>query len=127
MRLRIWLVALCTAAGLLAQRGDPPAVQLWAVSDGVRVSPVTGNLIENKPFIHKDYPAGNPRNGNIVWDPKTKTVQLRAARNEFTAFQLIIEVWQPQNDFDVKFDHLTHARGARIGGKRRRRKDGTGT
>jgi len=117
MRLRIWLAALCFAVGLLAQEHDPPAVQLWAVSDGVRVSPVTGNLIENKPFIHKDYPTGNPREGNLVWDSKSKTVRLRAARNEFAAFQLIIEAWQPQNDFDVKVDHLVHPSGARIGGK----------
>lgn len=93
-------------------------IRLWAVSDGVRVSPVTGNLIESKPFIHADYPAGNPRKGNLVWDPANKTVTLKAARNEFTAFQLIVETTEPQNGIDVKFTALRHEAGAvRIDGR----------
>ena len=115
MRLFTWMtVVLCSATAFSQQ---PPAVRLWAVSDGVRVSPVTGNLIENQPFIHKDYPAGDPRDGNLVWNPAARTVSLKAARNEFAAFQLIIETGQPQNDFDVKLELLTHeASGARIDG-----------
>jgi hypothetical protein len=88
------------------------------VSDGVRVSPVTGSLIESKPFIHADYPTGNPRRGNLVWSEGSKTVSLKAARNEFAAFQLIVETVEPQNGIDVKFAALAHEGGAaRIEGR----------
>jgi hypothetical protein len=92
-------------------------VRLWAVGDGVRVSPVSGRLIESRPDIHKDYPAGDPRSGNSVWDPSTKTVTLKAARNEFTAFQLVIETDQPREDVDVRCDPLQNGSGARIEGR----------
>ena len=41
------------------------------------------------PDIHKDYPPGSFRTKNLVWDALLKTVALKAARNEFTAFQTI--------------------------------------
>src|SRR5438552_848418 len=86
---RAWMVA----AVLLAIRlgAQTPAVQLWAVSDGVRVNPVGGKLFESRPDIHKDYPAGDPRAANSVWNAASKTVSLKAARNEFVAFQVIAE------------------------------------
>jgi hypothetical protein len=115
MRLPLWLPVLFASHVVFAQ--EQP-IRLWAVSENVRVSPVTGNLIENKPLIHKDYPTGNPRDGNLVWNASTKTVTLKAARNEFTAFQLIIETVQPQNQIDVKFASLNHVGGAaKITGK----------
>ncbi|HSB14446.1 MAG TPA: hypothetical protein VLE22_08300, partial [Bryobacteraceae bacterium] len=112
--MRALLFLLFLAVNALAQA---PGVRLWAVSENVRVSPVTGNLIEAQPLIHKDYPTGNPRNGNIAWDAASKTVRLKAARNEFTAFQLIIEVVEPQAGFDVKFSKLEQLGGARIEGR----------
>lgn len=112
--MRALLFFLFLAANALAQA---PGVRLWAVSENVRVSPVTGNLIEAQPLIHKDYPTGNPRNGNIVWDATSKTVRLKAARNEFTAFQLIIETVEPQAGFDVMFAKLEQPGGARIEGR----------
>jgi hypothetical protein len=70
-------------------------VRLWAVSDGVRVKPVTGRLLEDRTAIHKDYPTGDYRARNAVWDAATLTVSLQAARNEFVAFQLVLEAGQP--------------------------------
>lgn len=114
MRLPLWITAFFICAAALAQE---PGIALWAVSDGVRVSPVTGKLLENRPDIQEDYPAGDPRQGNLVWDPATRTVSLKAARNEFTAFQLVIEAREPQIEIDVKFDRLAHPGGARIEGR----------
>ncbi len=78
------------------------AVRVWAVSDGVRVNPVTGELLEARRDIHADYPAGDIRRKNLVWDSQTRTVALHAARNEFTAFQAIVESDQPVEDIDVQ-------------------------
>ena len=109
MRSFRFIAALVMVPAAFAQQA---AVRLWAVSDGVRVSPVTGNLLESKPFVHSDYPSGNPRKGNLVWDAAGKTVTLKAARNEFTAFQLVIEAAEPQNQVDVKLAALVQENGA---------------
>jgi len=52
-----------------------------------------------------------------VWDPATKTVALRAARNEFTAFQLVIEADQPREGFDIQCAGLQNDQGVRIAGR----------
>ncbi|PYV38853.1 MAG: hypothetical protein DMG06_24620, partial [Acidobacteria bacterium] len=97
---------------------DSPAVKLWAVGDGVRINPLTGKLfIEGRTDIHKDYPVGDFRSRNLVWDGKARNVTLKAARNEFVAFQLIIESLQPVDDIDVTFLELQHSSGARIAGR----------
>ncbi len=116
--MRRYFVLSCFLLSVAVKASSQNAgVGLWAVSDGVRVSPVTGKLIENRPDIHADYPAGDPRDGNLVWDPGSKTVILKAARNEFTAFQLIIEVDRPQEGFDVHCEGLANSRGGRIEGR----------
>ena len=66
-------------AGQIA--AQTPAVRLWAVSDGVRVNPVTGQIYEQRADIHKDYPTGDFRQANSVWNAATKTVSLKVARN----------------------------------------------
>lgn len=107
------LLLFC-AARLGAQT---PAVRLWAVSDGVRVNPTTGQVIEARTDIHADYPAGDFRAANPVWNAASRTVSLRAARNEFVAFQVIVETAQPVTGVDVKFAGLTGPSGARLEGK----------
>ncbi|MBI1788261.1 MAG: DUF4091 domain-containing protein [Acidobacteria bacterium] len=97
-----WILLAAAAGSLMAQ------VQLWTVSDGVRVSPVTGRVIEGRPDIHRDYPPSDFR--------KTKTVSLKGARNEFVAFQLVIEAAQPVEGVDVHLTELKHGSGSRITG-----------
>lgn len=112
-RIGIAIAALCVVR-LAAQS---PAVRLWAVSDGVRVNPVTGQVYERRPDIHKDYPAENFRAANLVWSAASKTVSLKAARNEFAAFQVIVEVPKRAYDVNVAFSGLTGPLGARIDGR----------
>ena len=92
-------------------------LRVWAVGDAVRVSPVTGNLIEDRTNIHKDYPTGDYRARNAIWESGTKTVSLKAARNEFIAFQLVLDTPQPVDGIDVKLGALDNASGARISGR----------
>ena len=107
-------VAAVLAVRLAAQT---PAVRIWAVSDGVRVNPVTGRMFEARTDIHKDYPAGNFHEANSVWNAAAKTVSLKAARNEFTAFQAIVEAPQGAEAVNVKFPGLKGPNGASINGK----------
>ena len=106
--------ALLVAVNLAAQT---PAVRLWAVSDGVRVNPVTGQVFEQRTDIHKDYPTENFREANAVWSAPAKTVSLKAARNEFVAFQVIAEAAEPVSGIHVRFSGLTGPNGSRIEGK----------
>jgi len=94
-----------------------PGIQLWAVSDGVRVNPVTGRIFEQRDDIHKDYPSGDFRAANSVWSAAKKTISLKAARNEFVAFQLIVEGAAPVRDVNVHFAGLAGPNGARVDGK----------
>jgi hypothetical protein len=84
MKAQVWFFVLALLPNCSAQ------VSIWAVSDGVRVNPVTGKLLEDRTDIHKDYPTGDYRTSNSVWNASSKTVSLKATRNEFVAFQLII-------------------------------------
>jgi hypothetical protein len=93
------------------------AIKLWAVSDGVRVNPVTGKLFESRPDIHSDYPVSEYAAVNPVWNGANKTVSLKAARNEFAAFQLVIESGGPAANIDVRLAELVHASGVRLSGR----------
>ena len=95
----------------------PGAVRVWAISDGVRVNPVDGQVFEARPDIHRDYPAGDPHESNSVWNAQTKTVSVRAARNEFVAFQVIVETDSTVGGLDVNASAMKGPGGAEIGGK----------
>jgi len=107
---------LAAVFALMAQ-APPRGIQVWAVDDGVRVNPVTGKLIEGRPDIHRDYPARDPRAGNLVWDAQSKTVRLKAAKNEFVAFQVMIEAQDGAKGVDVKLPALNGPGGYRIAGR----------
>jgi hypothetical protein len=118
MRIRTPILALAAFLVVfsLPQR-VAAAVTVWAVSDGVRVNPVSGAVLEARPDVHADYPADDFRRRNLVWDADSRTVSLHAARNEFTAFQAIIETGQPVEEVDVSLAALRHAGGTEIAGQ----------
>ena len=82
--------------------GDP-AVRVWATGDGVRVNPVTGKYLEDRPDIHKDCPSGDYSRRNAVWDAAGSKVTLAGARNEFVAFQVIVAADRPVGGVKVRF------------------------
>src|SRR5213592_672196 len=108
MKILVWLLALALSPAGLAE------VRIWAVGDCVRVNPVTGKLLEDRLDIHKDYPTGDYRSSNSIWNAASKTVSLKAARNEFVAFQLIVEAAQPAAGINLKFTGLTGPNGVSI-------------
>ena len=112
-RLILYFAIAAAAAVPFAEAG----VTLWAVSDGVRVNPVTGRLIEDRTDIHNDYPTGDYRSSNAIWNGKVKTVSLEAARNEFVAFQVIIESTEPVEGIDLDPIELRQTSGAVLSGR----------
>jgi len=93
------------------------SVRVWATHDGVRVNPETGRYFEDRPDIHSDYPTGDYKSGNSVWDAASGTISLHAARNEFVAFQVIVEADRPVGPVSVEFDRLTGPGGACLDGR----------
>jgi Domain of unknown function (DUF4091) len=107
--------ALLLAAAALPQLpAQVSPLHLWVVGDGVRVSPRTGRLLENRPDIHRDYPSADPRAGNAVWDAAARTASLKCARNEYCAFQLVIDSVGPAEAIDVRLPVLQGPDAARI-------------
>jgi hypothetical protein len=85
-----------TFLALLAAAPAAASLNVWAIGDGVRVNPQTGRLIEERSV------AANYRHRSSVWDGSRRTVTVRAARNEFVAFQLVLEAIQPVSGVDVE-------------------------
>src|SRR6476660_2154871 len=110
--MRMFISLMILLGSFPSARGQEARV--WAVGDGVRVNPVTGAVFEARPDIHKDYPAGDPRRGNSVWNPQTKSVSLKAARNEFVAFQVILETDSQIQDANISIPALKGPAGAII-------------
>jgi hypothetical protein len=52
-----------------------------------------------------------------VWDAASRTVSLKAARNEFVAFQVIVESDEPRDGIDMQCGALNGPGGARITGR----------
>jgi hypothetical protein len=73
------------------------------------VNPITGTVFEERADVHPDYPAGDFREANSVWNAATKTVALKAAGNQFVAFQVIVEA--PTEGVDVRFPGLAGPKG----------------
>lgn len=92
------------------------SIRVWATGDGMRVSPETGKYLEDRTDIHKDYPTGDYRERNAVWDAAKGLVALHAARNEFAAFQVIVAAAEPVSGVKVTLDGLTGPGNARLTG-----------
>ena len=68
-------------------------VRVWAAPELLKIDPRTGGLLEQTGFP-------DHRSANSVWDGTT--VRLKAARNEFAGFQLVVESDQPVADIEVR-------------------------
>lgn len=109
------LLVLLSLPCLLPLRAE---VKVWAVEDGVRVDPVSGRvLVQGRTDIHADYPTADYRGSNLVWDAESRTVKLQSARNEFVAFQVVVDTDRPIRNVDVTFTRLTHGSGAVLEGR----------
>ena len=93
------------------------SLNVWATGDGCRVSPENGRYLEDRTDIHADYPTGDYEQKNAAWDAAASRVNLHAARNEFVAFQVVVESDAPVPGVSVAFDRLTGPGGVEIAGR----------
>jgi len=88
-------------------RGESlPAVGVRAVGDGVRVNPETGLYFEDRTDVHADYPTGDYRSRNPVWDAGDARISLHAARNEFVSFQVVVDSVNPVSRVNLRVGNL---------------------
>jgi hypothetical protein len=90
------------------------ALRVWAIGDGVRVDPVSGNLIENMQTYFGPAVEGNPKEQNWIWNDATSTISLKAARNEVVACQIIVETDRKISGIDIKSADLTGPGGHKL-------------
>jgi hypothetical protein len=85
------------APALRSREGRPAGLRplVWAFPELLKLDPRTGALLEQ---------AESPdhRAHNSVWDAASRTVRLAGARNEFVAFQLVVESSAPLSGVEVK-------------------------
>jgi hypothetical protein len=68
------------------------AMDIWCIGDWVKVNPVNGKIWEeNATFYSKHWTLTNYKISNPVWDKNNNLVRIYGARNEYVAFQIIIE------------------------------------
>lgn len=99
--MRLWVRLVLLAAWTTALHGQARAedvapakdATVWAIDDKDKVHPITGNLLSEGVAVYsgREPSKGSYRKNNCVWDASTKTVRLFSGRNEFVAFQLVIE------------------------------------
>jgi len=105
-------------------------MMIWVLGDSHKVNPISGNVLEEH-YWHQIEGKGDPyyaapsyqgdRSGNLhkksaVWDHDTKRISLRAASNEFAAFQVIVaHTGKPLKGVTVSVGKLTGPDGATIG------------
>lgn len=98
-------VFILSAVGLAGAAGaEKPLV--WVASDVCKVNPISANVLEEhyfhrireskRPYYAAPSYQGKARQGEFrrrssVWDAARKLIRLRAASNEFVAFQVIVE------------------------------------
>ncbi len=89
-------------------------LKVWAIGDGIRVDPVSGELIENMQTHFGPVVNGVPKKQNWVWDADRSTILLKAASNEVVACQVIVEVDQPIKGINIQSTDLTGPGGHKI-------------
>jgi hypothetical protein len=79
------------------------ALHVWAYPEITKVDPITGAAVFE--------PAADLRPANAVWDGARGLVRLAAARGEIAAFQLALEVSEPQRGLTLEITDLQSERG----------------
>ena len=113
LRRALWIAL----AALPLCHGAPPALDVWAAGDSVRIDPIRAQPFEYNPALFPDGVAAAFKTSSLVWDGAARRVSLKAARNETVAFQIVIERTAKQlSNVRVALGELTGPGGAKIPG-----------
>ena len=114
----VYFLVLFRVAVFAAAPAGPQdtGMKVWAIGDYYRINPITSRAIEDDPLLFPDCLTGKYQESNLVWDAGTKTIHVQAARNETTAFQVIVERKgnTPLSRVKLEFSDLAGPSGARI-------------
>ncbi len=107
------------------------ALAVWAASDANKINPISGNVLEEhywhqtgrSPYnfapSYQGERSGKLRERSAIWDAARKQIALRAASNEFVAFQVIVEkpAERPLKGISVAVADLAGPEGAKLQSK----------
>jgi len=107
---------LCLFVSLTPAFGQNAPMKVWAIGDYYRINPITSKAIEDDPLLFPECLTGRYQESNLVWDGAAKTIHIKAARNEITAFQVIVERSgdDPLTGVKLEFADLVGPSGSRI-------------
>jgi hypothetical protein len=71
--------------------GANASMEVWAVSDSVRIDPIRNQPFEDNQNLFPDGIRPGYKKSNVIWDGAAQRITLKAARNETVAFQIVIE------------------------------------
>ena len=118
MKRQTWLlplVGLAILGSLPAAQTSSAPMRVFAVGDWFRIEPTSGKAFEATFFYSRRASRRLPQS-SLVWDGATERVAIKAARNEFVSFQVVVERTSdaPLRHVDVKMGPLTGPGGAII-------------
>ncbi len=101
-------------ASLFACTHENHSLTIWAIGDGLRVDPISGEILENKQTAFGSVVDEGVKKKNWIWNVDKSTISLKAASNEVVACQIIIETNQPINAVNIQKSDLIGSSGHKI-------------
>ena len=87
-----------------------PSMRAFGVGDWFRIEPTSGKAFEANFFVFPDAPRGDFRQSSLIWNGDAKRISIKAARNEFVSFQVVVE-----RTSDAPLKHVTVKMGPLAG------------
>jgi len=116
MHIKLLATILCASfATAPLVSGANAGMEVWAVSDSVRIDPVRNQPFEDNQNLFPDGIRRGYKKSNMIWDGTARRITLKSARNETVAFQIVIErTGEKLSNVRVAPAELTGPNGARI-------------
>ena len=85
-------LVVCFCSVLLVQAArHKGGLTVWAINEGIRIDPVTGEAIEGDSEKTPGGISGDYQNKNLIWDSSKEIISIKGAANEVLGFQLILD------------------------------------
>ena len=112
---RLGAVLWALFAAVFVTRAADIGMNVWAIGDSVRIDPVREKAFEDNQKLFPDGVRGDYKKSNLIWDGTNRRINVKAARNETVAFQIVIErTGQKLHDVSVRPGELSGPNGVKI-------------